>query len=196
MQVTAQLSVDDHRDFLDLVAPLYKIRRRIRIVGIFLLVMLFFLVFGILRFVWTLASGFQSGAFVGLLDHPYLFTLITIGLLLIPVAVLWLRSAVPLLGKLFAAGKHGAMDETSLRDGVNIGELQYDFDSEGLWERLALVQSFYAWEAFQSVQETDRNLYLVIDPSCALIVPKRGFDDDTSLQAFKALAASHIGAAL
>lgn len=195
MQVTAQLTADDHRDFLDLVAPLDKIRRRSRRIGIFLCVMLFFVVIGALRFVWTLASGYQSGAFVDLWDRPTLLTPIVSGLLLLPIAVWWLRSAIRMLGKLFTISKPGAIDETGLRNGVNIGNLRFDFGSDGVREKLAEVRSFYAWAAFQGVQETDRNFYLVIDTDSALIVPKRGFDDDASLRAFKGFAVSHIEAA-
>jgi len=194
VQVTAQLSADDYRDFLSLVVRLDRLRRRVRLGGIFLCAMLFFVAFAVLSFVWRLASGFHDGAFVDLLDRPELLIPIVIGLLLIPVALIWLRSIVRLFGRLFADGEPVAMDETVLRDGVNIGESWFDFDGDGIQERLALVQSSYAWDAFQDLRETDRNLYLVIDAGSALIVPKRGFDDDASLQAFKTFAASHIGA--
>lgn len=194
MQISARISPDDHRDFLHLLARPDKRRREARIASLSLISVSFSMLVGVSVFVGTLGWFLYSGGVVELMRRPFLLILVVIGLLLVPVAIAWLRSTNRLRGELKTVIKNGALDQTTLRDGLNVGKTRFEFDNDGIRTSCALVQESFTWEAFQGLKETEENFFLMIDGGSALIVPKRAFSGSKALQSFKAFVGSSIAA--
>jgi len=193
MQGSARISADDFREFLELVVAPGKRRRQARFANLTVLSGSLTMLVGLAGFGWALGLVVYHGALDELLRRPDLLVLAVIGVLLVPVAIMWLRGMGRLRGQIKVEIKD-PLDETALRDGVNIGKMRFEFDDDGIRTSHDLVQESLSWDAFQGLEETEQNFFLMIDAGSAVIVPKEVFSGTRSLEAFKAFVRSRIGA--
>ena len=192
MRIATQITPDDYRDFLSLPAIAGR-RARHGWTAIISLVLVFtLLLFNMGAFFWALGLLGQHDDPSELLHRPRIVILVLSGLILTPVAFLWMKHAYRLPGRIKAELKN-PLDDAALKDGVTVGDVSFDVDEDGLRSSLALVRDSYAWRAFRGLVETDRCFFLMIDAGQAEIVPKRAFADGDSVRAFRDFVESRIG---
>ncbi len=194
MRFSGSVSVRDHHDLVAFLAGPGRFKTQIWAAGLLLLGCGFFIAFSALTYLWFLGGLLQRGSAGSVLAQPYLVLLVLLGLLMLLLLVVWLRGFGRLWSRLRALPRDGEMARELLREGVNIGEMVFEADERGLVIASGLVRSTYAWKAFREVAESERNLFLVVDPSAAVILPKAALGE-SGLQAFKALAAARIAGA-
>ena len=194
MRFSGSVSVQDHHDLVGFLAGPGRLKTQVWAAGLLLLGCGFFIAFSTLTYLWFLGGllGRRQAAAVPL--QPDVALLVLLGLLLLLLVVVWLRGFGRLWSRLRALPKDGGVSREVLRDGVNIGEMDFEADERGLVIASRLVRSTYAWTAFRQMAESERNLFLVVDPGAAVILPKAALGE-SGLPAFKALAASRISEA-
>ncbi len=208
MQISARIGPDDIRDFVVFVR--YRDRTAASRFIAFLgniwdryfssLAGFWFsysMVLGMLAFVATLGWALYQGAGDILWQDPVLMALVLIGILLLPVGYTWLRGNHQLQRKIEnqnEARGGDAVDETLMRDGIDIGKARFEFDDDGVRATFSLLEEFFTWEAFQQLEETESNFLLMIDRGSALIVPKRAFSGSKGQQGFRTLVQSRMAA--
>jgi hypothetical protein len=194
MRIAAEISPHDHQDFIRFLAgegseeakALEGVRdlSRTRLK----------LYLAMAAFLGTVVWFAYRRGLDGLLDRPFALTLILVGLLCVPVAILWLMSVRQSLQDLEKIAGGNIIDQNSLREGLNIGTGYFDFDRDGITFSLALVEEHYTWRAFQELRETSTAFHLMIDAHSGCVVPKRAFGDDLRRREFEAFVAARIGA--
>ncbi len=194
MRFSGSVSVQDHHDLVGFLAGPGRLKKQVWAAGLLLLGCGFFIAFSTFTSLWVLSGVLRRSDPGALLAQPYLALLVLLGLLMLVLVVVWLRGFGRLWSRLRALPKDGGISREMLRDGVNIGEMDFEADERGLVIASRLVRSTYAWTAFRRMAESERNLFLVVDPGAAVILPKSALGE-SGLRAFKALAASHIAEA-
>ncbi len=195
MRFSATVSLRDHQDLIGFLAGRRRLWWRAQASSLLLLFSGFFIVFAGLSFLLTLGDVVQADRIGQVFGQPYLVILTLVGLLLLPLAAVVLRYHGRLWSRLRAQPKDGEMAREMLREGVNIGDMTFEADERGLVIASDLVRSTYAWGAFQRLAESERNVFLVVDPGAAVILPKAALAGAAGLKAFKALAEPRIGEA-
>jgi hypothetical protein len=193
---TTELTIDDYRDFLRMLGTRPSERAGFLFSHLFLLVVAPFLIYSFGLFVMSLVETWQNGRMNVLLGDPIVVGLVVVCLLLTPIAFLWLRRTVRQLIRAPSNAKVDSLDESSLRDGFDLGQLQFEVLSDGLRIAMPLGEERYLWPAFQDVRETDRALFLMHDERSGEILPKRAFADEQAFEGFKTLAEQKIGSAI
>ena len=193
MPYTTELTIDDHQDFLRMLGG--------RVAGALVFLMslaslgfILFAAYGAGLFIVALVESWRTGALEVILQTPSLIVSLVIALILLPVVFLLLRWAVRFVLRAGKGLKVDAIDETYLRDGLNIGAYQFELLADGLRVVHPLQESHYTWAAFEGLRETDKTLFLMLDPKRGVIIPKRAFADDQAFQELKAHAERAIGA--
>ncbi len=194
MGMTTEVGPDDHRDFLQSLAgegvEEEKASQGVRDLsgkrsGTYFWMAVFFA-----AVLWAI---YRRGV-DGFLDRPVLFFGTLIGLLLVPVAIALTISARRLCEDLEDIAGGNIVDKNALRKGFNVGRTDFDWSLDGVTVGSTLVQSFYSWRAFQELRETSTAFHLMIDDGSGVIVPKRGFGDESRRQEFSTLAEERMGA--
>ena len=194
MRITTEISPDDHRNFSQSLAGEGVEEAKARegsqdlsrsVSRMYLSMAVFFAVLVGIVYWWGLD---------GLLDRPFVLILALVGLLVVPVAIVWFMSARRLREDLKDVASGNIIDQNALRKGLNIGEGIFDLDQDGVTVSLALAQISYSWIAFQELKETSTAFHLMIDDSSGLILTKRAFGGDLRRQEFQAFVAERIGA--
>lgn len=194
MQINTQISAEDHREFANAVDGVSRQKRAAGRASVILVAVSLFLILAVVGFTVSLARLTYHGSLDVLLNSPVLVVLIVIGLLLLPVAFAWLRGSSRLRRNLKAAAA-GEIDETCLRDGLNIGVARFELDDDSFHVTFELVQETLPWSMFQTLRETKGLLCLMIDKGSGYIVPKRAFDSNEALRDFKAMVTLRTGVA-
>ena len=191
MQNTACISGADYREFLDLVVKSGKRRRRTGIANVVIIVTEIGIAFSLFAFLWALWAAFSHERLHELLLRPASLIPILIALFIVPVAAIRIWGISRRVFKKKANAKD-AMDETALRVGLNTGEMLFDFDDDGIRVSSALVDESYSWDAFQGLEESERNFFLMLDGESAVIMPKEVNVGGRSLEASRAFLAARI----
>ena len=192
MQISTEITVDDHREFIHRVFNEGREGRNAGWLRWELWLAAIFVIVPVLFFFRSLASGLWHGGLVAvLMAEPVLLFYVLLGLVLTVVVVFYLRWIGRMRRDLKAVSKDEAIDEAGLREGINLGPARFDADEAGIQVAVAESQSRYAWRAFREFMETKRNFYLMIDRGSMLIVPKRGVDD-ALLSEFRTLVSCHV----
>ncbi|MFQ3249278.1 MAG: hypothetical protein ACI9O6_001082 [Glaciecola sp.] len=72
-------------------------------------------------------------------------------------------------------------------DGIMLGDKTIEISEEGIRETQTLTQSFYSWTCVESVEENKGDLYLFLDNTLALIIPKTAFSSVKEKEEFREL---------
>lgn len=196
MQVSAHITPDDHRDVIATMANMTKVRCIVFFTKFLIFSVAVLIIVALARFVWALGVVLHRGVFIevfGILSQsPYLLPMFLAALIMVPVAVLLLRFLNQQRQNLNSIVRKGLVNEAFLRDGVNIGETRYELDDDGIRMSQTFVQEFYAWDAFQRIEESEHSIFLVIDDESAIFVPKRAFSDGDGHQSLKAFIEPRI----
>ena len=195
MNISARVTVGDIREFVyrdtGPRGPARTSRRAAAVLGFTGLWMLFAMAaFGVALAVFLWRHGPET-----LLSRPVLLGLVLLGLAIVPIAILWLRFAGRLRGTLTAQAAAGYIDESGLRDGLNIGATTFGLDADHLTVTLSEVQDTYPWSAFQRLVETHGTFCLMIDAGSAIVVPKRACGPEMPPEALAAFVTERIAAA-
>ena len=140
----------------------------------------------------SLVETWQSPRLDEILVNPTFLIAVGVGVLMLPVAWIWLRWALRQLLKAPRKFKAGSIDASALRDGLNMGRLEFEVLDDGLRIARDLGEERYLWSAFQEVCETDQALFLMVDDQSAEIIPKRAFAAAQACEGFKSLAELEI----
>ena len=132
MRITADISPDDHRELIETLSGegieeakatvSYRHLSRIRS-SMFVSVVIFFC-----ALVWSVNLLGLGGLF----NHWIMSILALIGILNVPVALVWLVSGWRSRGDLAEVASGKIVDQSMLRNGVNIGEATFELDHDGL----------------------------------------------------------------
>ena len=183
---STELTIDDHKDFLRMLGG-RKASLSILLISIGVLVMTLFALYAASRFVVALFGPWQIDDSTVLWEMPGLLLAVVTGVLLLPVVLLLFRWSLRFFLRAVRFLKVGAIDERFLREGFNVGAVQFEPVADGFRIAMALQENVYRWSAFGEVRETDQNLFLMLDAKSGVIVPKRAFADDRAVQEFKSL---------
>lgn len=187
MEISAQVSPDDIRDFFDRLDGPGKRKLHAGFANIILLLGAIFLL-GLLSEVgWAIGEQIYRG-----ISDKLLLISAVFGLFLVAWTIVWFRGAWRMKREV-RDGVKNVIDETALQDGMNFGETRFSFDNDGIRLSRALVQASYTWGAFQGLEEFEKNFFLMIHKGSALIVPRTAFSGGDSVDAFKAFVGSRIG---
>ncbi len=192
---TTELTVDDHIDFHRMCesrpsehTPFVSTRvdylgRLLSVPGSAILVLI------ILVWIW------RKGRLDALLDNPVMLVVLVLGALLMPVLIYWLYQVIRLLVRTPTVANVDAIDDGALRNGLELGPVEFEALPEWFRVTLALEDTQYHWSAFQEIQETDRHLFLMFDAEKGIILPKRSFADDQEAHNFKSMIQIKIAVA-
>jgi len=192
---TTDIKYEDHQDFMRVVPPRPGQNAALLISHLFLIVVSVALLYTLGLFAHSLADIWRQDRLDVLLDNTQLMLLVAAGLLLLPIAALFMRSAIRAVIQAPALARTDSIDKSLLRDGLNTGPARFEVLSDGLRITLPLEEEQFVWSAFQGIRESDNILALMLDDSSGVIVPKRAFGDDAAFRRFKSLAEREIGAA-
>ncbi len=195
MRFSGVVSARNHQDLVGFLAGPGRIKKQAWSASLLLIGCGFFVAVSGMTFLWFLGGLLRRGEAATVLAQPHLVALVLLGFLMLLLTVVWLRGLGRLLSRLRSLPKDAEMDCQRLRQGVNIGEMTFEADDQGLIVASSLVRSTYAWSAFRQLAESEENLFLVIDPGAAVILPKAALGGETGLVAFKALVEPRIGGA-
>ncbi len=193
MTFTTELTIDDHKDFLRLCGPQRGLRTLLVAVCLLVLIIGPFLVQSVVLFAVSLSELWRQDRLLLLMENPILLGLVMFGLLLLPVAYLWLRWMARFLSRTLWVAKADGIDESSLREGFNLGPIEFEALPDGLRIAMPLDEERYRWSAFQEVRETENTLFLMFDERSGAILPKRAFAEERACVEFKSLAERNIG---
>ena len=192
MQVSAHITVQDHQDFRDMLseeedsaesnlesaAKLIDTRRGL---------------------IWMMAvcAGLAAVAsiffdFSNLAHRIAATTYALLLLLTMPLGLVWIYDTSKHIRRMTSDTDDTTPDADLFKDGYCVGPIRIELTADALHEKFRLVHSTHPWSAVEALRETSTLVCLMVDKDAAVIVPKRAFDDDTALQAFKDMAASRI----
>jgi hypothetical protein len=197
VKISANITPDDYRDFLLSLGALFPGKFATAVALLSVIGTVAFLIVSIVSLaviLWAIAFQNYGATLVAiLLEQPYLLASL---LLIIPaliIAVLWLRWVYRFQGKARQQSKEGLLDPSYLRDGINVGDAEFNFDDREVSITLKLVHETYAWRAFRMLRETDKSLLLMIDEGSGLIIPKRAVGNGDALRKLTRFIKSRIG---
>jgi hypothetical protein len=193
MRLSAHINPDDHQEFLDALAGSGRRKLWVRLASIKAILVFILLLAGLMTFAVVLAHATHEGGLALFEENPIVVILMVASLLSVPAAAAVLWDTGPTL-RLLRSDSKGKIDSAALRDGVNVGKVHFDFAENTLRVGLELVQGGYSWRVFSELMETDNLLCLKFGKGSALVIPKRAFEGEAALHAFRALFASRTGA--
>ena len=195
MRVSAHVTEKDHQEAIRAFAMSDGTKLALRLKSAQVISVFIFLLTSLAIFSIVLAQASYEGGLALFLNHPVVSILTVVGLLCVPVAAVILWRTGPALRVLQSASV-GKIDKACLREGVNLGVAHYDIGSEGLRVDLDFIQCNYPWRIFSGLRETDNLICLLFGNDGVIMVPKRAFDDEQGLVAFRAMFTARTGAAV
>ena len=70
------------------------------------------------------------------------------------------------------------------KNGEILGEKTYILTDDGLKQISANSESFFKWNAFKSIEDNKKYIFLFVDKIAAFIIPKRAFQDPKEMTTF------------
>jgi hypothetical protein len=195
MRFSGVVSARNHQDLVGFLAGPGRLKKQAWAASLLLIGCGFFIAFSAFTYLWFLGGLLRRGETATVLAQPHLVALVLLGLLMLLLTVAWLRGFGRLWSRLRSLPKDAEVARETLREGVNIGEMTFQADEQGLVVTSSLVRSTYAWNAFRQLAESERNLFLIVDAGAAVILPKAALGGESGMYAFKALAGPRIGGA-
>ena len=192
MQVSAHITVQDHQDFRDMLSEDADRTERNREAAAILIGARRKMILAIAVFALVVVVASIKFDFSNLAPRISAITAALLLPLIMPLALVWFYVASKFIRRLTSDSDDTTLDAEAYKDRHDVGPVRFVFTDDSLHEKFRLVRTSYPWSAVEALRETSTLVCLMVDKDVAVFVPKRAFDDDTTLQSFKDMVAARI----
>jgi len=78
-------------------------------------------------------------------------------------------------------------------DGYVLGSQETSIEEPGIRQQSSRHQSFFQWSLVRGIKITDQHIFVMVDRTAGIILPKPAFSSDTELQQFVSELERHSG---